>query len=78
MRMSVCVCHNKKKVPGEWQARQAIPTIFQVSSSKCVCICVCVCVRKRRKIELSVCVRACVCVRARACVCVRYVRVCRD
>ena len=30
----VCVCHNKKKVPDEWQARQAIPAILQVSSSK--------------------------------------------
>ena len=30
----VCVCHNEKKVPDEWQARQATPTILQVSSSK--------------------------------------------
>ena len=39
----VCVCVTmKKKVPNEWQARQAIPTILQVSSSMCVCVCVCV------------------------------------
>ena len=33
---SVCVCvyHNEKKVPAEWQAGQAIPVILQVSSSK--------------------------------------------
>ena len=30
----VCVCHNKKKVPDESQARQAIPAILQVSSRK--------------------------------------------
>ena len=30
----VCVCHNEKKVPNEWQARQAIPAILQASSSK--------------------------------------------
>ena len=30
----VCVCHNKKKVPDEWQARLATPAILQVSSSK--------------------------------------------
>ena len=30
----VCVCHNEKKVPDEWQARQATPAILQVSSSK--------------------------------------------
>ena len=29
-----CVCHNEKKVPDEWQARQATPAILQVSSSK--------------------------------------------
>ena len=29
-----CVCVTMKKVPGEWQARQAIPAILQVSSSK--------------------------------------------
>ena len=33
-RACVCVCHNEKKVPDEWQARQATPEIFQVSSSK--------------------------------------------
>ena len=33
--VGVCVCHNeKKKVPDEWQARQALPAILQVSSSK--------------------------------------------
>ena len=42
--MCVVVYHNEKKVPDEWQARQAIPVIFQVSSSKhnakkCVCVC---------------------------------------
>ena len=30
----VCVCHNEKKVPDEWQTRQATPVILQVSSSK--------------------------------------------
>ena len=30
----VCVCHNEKKVPDEWQARQARQAILQVSSSK--------------------------------------------
>ena len=30
----LCVCHNEKKVPDEWQAPQAIPAILQVSSSK--------------------------------------------
>ena len=29
----VCVCHNEKRVPDEWQARQAIPATLQVSSS---------------------------------------------
>ena len=33
--MCVCVCvSQRKKVPDEWQARQATPAIFQVSSSK--------------------------------------------
>ena len=27
-------CHDEKEVPDEWQARQAIPAILQVSSSK--------------------------------------------
>ena len=31
----MCVCVTmEKKVPDEWQARQAIPAILQVSSSK--------------------------------------------
>ena len=30
----VCVCVTMKKVPDEWQARQATPAILQVSSSK--------------------------------------------
>ena len=30
----VCVCHDEKKVPDEWQARQATPATLQVSSSK--------------------------------------------
>ena len=30
----VCVCHNEKRVPDEWQARQATQAILQVSSSK--------------------------------------------
>ena len=30
----VCVCHNEKRVPDEWQARQATQVILQVSSSK--------------------------------------------
>ena len=34
MCVCVCVCHNEKKVPDEWQARQATPAILQVSSSK--------------------------------------------
>ena len=37
VRACVCVCafHNeKKKVPDEWQARQAIPAILQVSSTE--------------------------------------------
>ena len=25
----VCVCHNEKKVPAEWQAQQAVPAILQ-------------------------------------------------
>ena len=33
-RARACVSHNEKKVPDEWQARQAIPAILQVSSSK--------------------------------------------
>ena len=72
----MCVSQ-RKKVPDEWQARQATPAILQVSSSKhnakkittkeSVCVCVCACVRA------CVRVRACVCV----CVCV-YVRAYRD
>ena len=34
VRVRVCVCHHEKKVPDEWQARQAIPAILQVGSSK--------------------------------------------
>ena len=34
VRACVCVCHNEKKLPDEWQARQATPAILQVSSSK--------------------------------------------
>ena len=30
----VCVCLTMKKVPDKWQARQTIPGILQVSSSK--------------------------------------------
>ena len=30
----VFVCHNERRVPDEWQARQATQAIFQVSSSK--------------------------------------------
>ena len=30
----MCVCVTMKKVPDEWQARQTIPGILQVSSSK--------------------------------------------
>ena len=68
----------KKKVPDEWQARQAIPAILQVCSSKCVCVCVCVCVFARVSEQSSllchidgsgkweetdcVCVRPCLCV----------------
>ena len=33
-RARVCVCHNEKRVPDEWQARQATQAILQVSSSK--------------------------------------------
>ena len=48
-RVYVCVCVSQwKKVPDEWQARQATPAILQVSSSKqnaknittSVCVCV--------------------------------------
>ena len=39
-RVCVCVCvyvcHNEKKVPDEWEARQAIPAIFQVCVGVCV------------------------------------------
>ena len=34
MCVCLCVCHNEKKVPCEWQARQATPAILQASSSK--------------------------------------------
>ena len=34
LHASVCVCHNEKKVPDEWQARQVTQAILQVSSSK--------------------------------------------
>ena len=34
VRACVCVCVTMKKVPDEWQARQATPAILQVSSSK--------------------------------------------
>ena len=34
VRVCVCVCVTMKKVPDEWQARQTIPAILQVSSSK--------------------------------------------
>ena len=34
VRVCVCVCVTIKKVPDEWQARQAIPAILQVRSSK--------------------------------------------
>ena len=33
-RHSPCMCHNEKKMPDEWQARQAMLAILQVSSSK--------------------------------------------
>ena len=47
----MCVCYNEKKVPDKWQARQAMPAILQVRSSKHnakknttrVCVCVCTC-----------------------------------
>ena len=63
----VCACHNEKKVPDEWQARQATPAILQVSKQQQAqhkenyksklkgpvsCMCVCVCV--------CVCVYMCV------------------
>ena len=32
--VTMTVCHNEKKVPVEWQARQATQAIVQVSSSK--------------------------------------------
>ena len=51
MCVCVCVCVSQwKKVPDEWQARQATPAILQVSSSKhnakkITTVCVCACVR---------------------------------
>ena len=42
----VCVCVSIKKVPDEWQARQATPAILQVSSSK----------QNAKNITTSVCV----------------------
>ena len=50
----MCVCVSQwKKVPDEWQARQATPAILQVSSSK----------HNAKKITtVCVCVRACMCV----------------
>ena len=44
--MRACVCHNEKKGPDEWQARQATPAILQVNSSK----------HNAKKITTSVCV----------------------
>ena len=63
--VDVCVCVTmKKKVPDEWQARQATPAILQVSSSK----------HNAKKITTRVCVCVlCACV---PCVCRVYARVC--
>ena len=71
--MCVCVCHNEKKVPEEWQASQAIRAILRVSSSKhnaketarfisryLPSLQMCVCVRVRARACVCVCV--CVCV----------------
>ena len=84
----VCVCVSQwKKVPGEWQARQATPAILRASllnlhmlqstyfetKIDCVRVCVCVCVFVSVCVCVCVCVSVCVC----ACVCVRVcVRVC--
>ena len=65
----VCAYYNEKKMPGEWQARQVIPAILQVSSSEQNA-------KKYTRVratfyqsiiaKIRACVRACVCV----CVCV--------
>ena len=39
MCVCVCVCQTEKRVPDEWQVRQA----KIASAIKCVCVCVCVC-----------------------------------
>ena len=63
----VCVCVTmKKRVPDEWQARQATQAILQVSSSNhnakkitTRCVCLCVCVSVCLSVSLSVCLTAC-------------------
>ena len=46
--MNVFVCHNKKKVPDKWQARQVTQEILQVIVCVCVCVCACACQRKTK------------------------------
>ena len=65
-----------KKVPGESQARQAIPAILQISSSKhnakkiTVCVCACVCIYVCVRMCMHVCVHVCVCLCMHVCGCV--------
>ena len=70
--MNVCVCHNKKKMPDKWQARQVTPEILQVIVCECVCVCMCVSVRASvcGCVCECVCVCVCVCAGLRVCVCV--------
>ena len=67
--MCVCVCVTMKKVPDEWQARQATPAILQVSSSKENYI-----KRKRPVSSVDHCARARA--RVRVCVCLLSSDVC--
>ena len=72
--MCVCVFHNEKRVPDEWQARQATQAILHVSSSKHNAkkittrvrgpfhqSIVCVCVRACARVCVCVCVCVCAC-----------------
>ena len=81
------LCHNEKKVPDEWQARQATQAILQVSSSKHNAKKITTRVRgpfhqsitailTEEKTERRECVCVCVCVCARACVCVMLRCIC--
>ena len=50
MCLFVCVCHNKK-VPDDWQVRQAMcaRVCMRARARACVCVCVCVCVCQRQR-----------------------------